>query len=260
MRDWLSEYDDRSYLRIPSNLALIWQQRWWKCTGKTFHLMGLPLELREIIYQHAFGSKIFPVGDDSVRLAPTIRQFRSMYADHSMDSYWDSERAHNACASPYTGFTRFTYDRSDPRRVNYPSAFGPTMPNYNILFVSKQVFAEASKTVWERPRKYFLMAHVFLNTVTARPPTGYNWLSRIELDFNLREWFDFFGIQIHPHVHLELQDAGGRHLSQIPTLRELRMIFPSHDNTDEGNPWGYFRKENLYESWFMNSWTGLRCI
>lgn len=197
MGAWLLEYVDRSYLSPNSscevNLALIWQQRWWNRNEKTFRLMELPAEIRANIFQHVLGSEIYPVSneiwptsDSSVCLAPNSRQFDSMYGL--------SRRPEARMSSPYTGFTGNTFDRMDPRHVAGPLAFGPTLPNYSILFVSKQVFSEAAKAVWEGTRKYFLEPSVFSNALEARPPTSYNWISRIELDFDIQQWFGFFAI------------------------------------------------------------------
>jgi hypothetical protein len=71
LRKWLLDLPDRRLLDPAEHcseenrqLALSWQQRWWKVNGQVFPFMDLPTELRMQIYCHVLGPDIYPSTED----------------------------------------------------------------------------------------------------------------------------------------------------------------------------------------------------
>lgn len=141
------------------------QRKWWKLNGKTFNLLGLPAELRTIIYEHVLGPFLFPA---------------CIKTDTSPTVHW----GHGIKIS---GHCDHLYHRNAP------------VPNVALLQVSKQVYHEASKAGWEGTRRCFLshrdLEAVLRPGITA-PPS--KWLNKIILDFSMQECFMFLGVLKYP--------------------------------------------------------------
>lgn len=178
------------------------QRMWWKLNGKIFPLMKLPWELRLLIFEHALGTKIFPQTKYSER------------NDHSMVTF--------GYGDPRVS----TYGRSNSILITDTRPFSPTPPNYGILGVSKQVRCEALQAGWEGSREYFARELTFTTVVSCQmPPVGYNWLSRIELDFELLDYLHLFGIVRDTQIYFDPAGSKGPLLQNITSLRELYLRF-----------------------------------
>jgi hypothetical protein len=225
LSDWLKQLPVHERLFRDCKRRLLAQRTWWSKNGKVFRLMDLPTEIRMILFAHILGSKPHPLvipDEDKVCLSDcwgccgkdSIRQLRLP-----------------------TGFL----ERRCPEDFN---PFGRSTPNYEILNLGGQIGQlireEALKAAWEETYKHFLNEHDFVGVMTATPPSGYNWLTRIELNLHLDGYLPFFNIGVDPAIHIlpiRAKPCGGHYLKQISTLRELRLRFPSPLDIEWFNPW-----------------------
>lgn len=196
MRSWLLSF------HAGPETELKWQRKWWDSNEKAFPLMKLPPEVRAVIFRHALGSLMY---------------LRTAYIRNSL-------------------VEDLQYVRLADHKYGVGFDYGlASKPNYNILFLSKQVFKEAAQAAWVGTRKYFNDSDVFYNvTQLAKGPGGYDWLSRIELYLEFTGYLDLFGVSIHPYVRYANRQHVGRFLRRIPTLRDVSLEFPEKPYT---NPW-----------------------
>jgi len=116
-----------------------------------------------------------------------------------------------------------------------------------MMLANKTIRAEFFEACWEGTPKSFCHLDTFSRVVNAHPPREYNWISKVELDFNLSQWFEFFGIKILGlHVHVTEADFKGPLLKSIPTLKVLKLTFQNPRTTL--NPWETFYKENRQDT------------
>lgn len=226
LRVYLMELTGRAYAQELKNprLLLLSQQAEWDRNGKTFPLMDLPPEVRAIILRHVMGSKIYP-------------QERSYYGYTYVFRSEESEDFEFEGYEPRDGlFPNYMYE--------YPKRFNPfrtTAPNDEILRIrgrtGRLIREEALKAAWEGAWKVFAKPAHLQNVLQfgVIPPRGFNWISKVELNFSTAEYFDFFGVSLRPRVHVRVQDSNGPLLGQIPTLRKLALAFPCP--YDDGNTW-----------------------
>jgi hypothetical protein len=93
--------------------------------------------------------------------------------------------------------------------------------NYSLLRVNQAVRAKALQVSWA----HFKTTAMFHKVLCFRSHSfGPTWLSKIELKFDLLQWFEFFGVNIGlPGSATRL--AG--YLKRIPALKRLSLVFPS---------------------------------
>jgi hypothetical protein len=157
LKDWLVKLPRRDVLLRDRNRAFQTQQIWWDHNGKHFRFMELPDELQLCVLKQVMGGVIYP----SVH-----------FTFATVQGIWQ----------PLPGAARVVMgDRTLP------------VPNYNILRVSKDIKEKALQAGWEGTVKRFKTCLIFRSVlITPNLPTGYNWLTKVELKFNLVEYFLFF--------------------------------------------------------------------
>jgi len=187
------------------------QRGWWASNGQNFPIMTLPAEIRCEILRQILGGNIYPNARTHVDVQGPVVTLGS--------------RAHNG-----------------PMEDRMPSR--PDPPNYAILRANKQIQEEALQAAWEGTTKHF--SHwIFLETVVQAPnsPSGYHWLTHVQLCMDTKECYEFFGIGIYPVLRLLPQGSKGRLLQGISSLKSFEILFKSPYDS-YANPWSLLHLEN----------------
>jgi hypothetical protein len=186
---------------VDYKLQIRFQQTWWSRNGKCFPLMdeALPAEVRSIIYRHVLGENVYPAVDGTSKVT-----FGSMSANLSWGDINSPER----------------FDEDDIMKRS-------DFPNYNILYVNSRVTHKALKTAWEAGYKHFVKPHLFESALASIRPPAYNWLNRIHLNFDLSDFFMFFGIHIDPIVRIDQSQSVRTLFEGLPArgLKHLELYF-----------------------------------
>ncbi|KAF2130386.1 hypothetical protein P153DRAFT_356163 [Dothidotthia symphoricarpi CBS 119687] len=212
------------------------QRKWWRLNGQKFRLLDLPAEVRMLVFEHAFGPRLYPLStvsahdafDESARQNAAVKLGLGRYnaKDH---------------ANPHTGLSWLT-SGCPANTIDYTVP----APNLALLRVSKQVFREALCAGWENTRKTFFSPRHFASVLDAGITPSFNWLNKLILDFSMKEWFEFFGITFRPVFHMEFAECLGYLLLTLPTLVSLQIWFRSPDDGWKYSPWGCFDTLSLY--------------
>jgi hypothetical protein len=118
-------------------------------------------------------------------------------------------------------------------------------PNLRMLRVCKQVHGEALQVGWENSTKHFQDTRKFYSIATSPDKPPFNWLSRIELNFDYTDYFAFFGFRFfwEEWQRAELYTPNhGTLLANIPTLKSLWFTLPDPYYACE-NPWSTYDDE-----------------
>jgi hypothetical protein len=199
------------------------QRHWWKVNKKLFWLMGLPLEVRNVIYEYAFGP-VYP------------------YTTVSRALMEDDEGLSNARVVYGRGLPKVGVEDDRWNRRHYKwLALSDTEAariggccNLALLRASLQVHSEALKVGWESTRKCFADPELFATVLeTARKGTtpSFNWLNKLQLGFTSDVYVSFFGMQFDGSANTGwLRDVSqGRPRAQLllrlPNLRDLQLRF-----------------------------------
>ncbi|KAF1967071.1 hypothetical protein BU23DRAFT_406350, partial [Bimuria novae-zelandiae CBS 107.79] len=163
------------------------QRIWWSRNGKHFPLMCLPRELRALIYRHALETYVYPQEN-----LGTIKHVRPSDGDFCREAGRQASEA----------------------------------PNYSLLRVSKQVYAEAKAAPWRGTPKHFVCPQQTEDVIiNANVGPAYNWLTKLHLNFSLDDHYDFLGIKIEPFLHIRSQDSRSALLKSISNLEEVEFFF-----------------------------------
>jgi hypothetical protein len=123
-------------------------------------------------------------------------------------------------------------------------------PNYAIMCLDKQTRDEVLQAGWAGTWKHFTGLLDLSDVLgTSNPPSDYDWLNRIHLNFSIAEYLRLFGVIIDPFVHIQPSRNQGPLLQGISIIKHLELFFqdPYLSGT---NPWGVFYYVNLFKSWF----------
>jgi hypothetical protein len=63
------------------------------------------------------------------------------------------------------------------------------------------------------------------------------WLNKVLLDFHMSERFTFFGVEVHPHFHMESLFSLGYIITALPGLSDLQFWFRSPNDGWHCSPW-----------------------
>ncbi|KAF2838275.1 hypothetical protein M501DRAFT_1017296 [Patellaria atrata CBS 101060] len=197
------------------------QWRWWVRNGKTFDIMRLPSEIRELLYFHTLGFSITPVSK-SIPPFPKARP------------KWHAKLGQRQCAfallprgspeQPVSPLHKMTTDR----------------PNLEILRLNKQIGEEALYMAWTRTPKYFSMPWHAYGFFRALDTVPYTALRVLHLDFEMKDWFIFFGVSLPGIMNTFRSEFGcGKKLKEITQIQMLTMEFPSTKYGALYDPWAY---------------------
>ena len=228
VKKWLLELGDNSILikRSASSITNFWYSR----GGKIFRLMDLPSEIRLMIFEQV----IAPGGE----VYPLSKLPKSGWRPDS--TAVGRESAHVTLGIGYNkdhlGLGYMGWCQSTMLEYREPTA----APNLTLLYVSKQVQAEALQAGWEGLKRCFIDHHIFTATVDSKIGVAqrFNILGRIQLGFTTKSWFEFFGIEVSPHSFLQNMAASlGHYLAGLKDGCQLELRFRDPQDGCSGHPW-----------------------
>ncbi|KAK5166476.1 uncharacterized protein LTR77_008019 [Saxophila tyrrhenica] len=206
--EWLSIFKAPPNRSLRKNATQI-QQQWWDKNGKTFNIMGLPVELRRLIFEQATCVEHFPIP--------------YTYTDDVLS---------------YCGRGAELSGRDNPRRKAEKKVIGT--PNISLLFANKQIYEEIKSHLQYAATKAFVSEFGLGSYI--HPPESSNMagllkLRHITLDFDDEEYVRFFGCS-SALGRVDLAEDGGAHLlEKLPSLKSIRIHFKSrlpHDHWNSG--------------------------
>jgi hypothetical protein len=191
--------------------TILAQQLWWAKTGKSFHLMSLPLELRLVILRFILGENIYPC------------------TYHNVDTH------RIEVGLGYKG-------QQVPSQIEEPGlAARPDAPNYAVFRLNKSLRQEALRAGFQGNRKHFSSEFNLAPVIHASVTCTYNQLSRIYLHQTISEYFNLFGIYTRPVFRRSARVCDGSLLAGIAGLKHLELFFTS--------PYGAHREENPWTAY-----------
>ncbi|KAF1965680.1 hypothetical protein BU23DRAFT_604019 [Bimuria novae-zelandiae CBS 107.79] len=212
--EWHDEYVWK--MRGGPQLQLENQIMWWKNNGKSFRIMDLPLEMRELIYLQILGGGIVLPKVDGNRV--------------TMDN----------------GLTIGPKDRTGFKRD--PDIAPPYLP---FLQVRRQIYEEAKKTIWTAATKRF---HATSDLNGFSIPIIHHYghpqaLNRIQLEFSAALYFQLVGIRPRFGAPFGNFVADPRaltfaQLKALETVQHLDFRFISPKHPKAADPW-----DTLYRAW-----------
>ncbi|KAF2814582.1 uncharacterized protein BDZ99DRAFT_471993 [Mytilinidion resinicola] len=193
------------------------QAMWWARNGKQFRVMELPKELRLAVFGQAIG-----VG---------------LYSEASFRATEDGEEIW--IASLGYGYKPPEEWAGTARRADIVD-----VPNYALLRVSKQVYAECRDAAFLSRVSFADQTHAdilpLLKTLRVLIP---NVFTHIGLSFSMMEYIYFFGIRVQPWLdegRIASPPPACNFLLNVPTLQRLGIKLPSpiqldHDVREENS-------------------------
>ncbi|KAF2642595.1 hypothetical protein P280DRAFT_448119 [Massarina eburnea CBS 473.64] len=240
LKEWLLTIPDPDLIKHPVPPCER-MHKWWKRNGRTFDFLGLPEDIRHIVYEYALGPEIYPLGtvnrsqiddDLSRHNAPIIFGFG--YSNMRMQ-----DAPHNLYALntvPYVSMSRDIVQR----------------PNTNLLLTCRTVYNEAVKIGWEATKKYFLDPQLFSIVADSRvgPAARFNCLGKISLDFTNAAWFHFFGVEVDANTNalsFNSEQSMSKYLTKdkLPNLVALDLRFR---NPEDGNAWSPWQQNYCHRT------------
>jgi len=138
------------------------------------------------------------------------------------------------------GLSYMMWGRYHPQEARDPVA----SPNLSLLYVSKQVHAEALRAGWEGLKRCFIDHQIF--TAVADSKVGvsqqFNVLGCIQLSFTMKSWLKFFGIEVHDTdttVTRDVSTSLGRYLGALDEKCNLELRFRDPRDGYHGDPFRY---------------------
>jgi hypothetical protein len=212
-KQWL---DFRQWLllkRHPESLVgkagYVAQYKWYKLNGKKFRLMDLPVELRLMIFERTLGRYLY-----SLRKVDNVRQ--TSFVNWGLGLPNPNEFHHHKM--PFA---------SDEHTI---AGYTACKPNLAVLQVSKQVKDEALQAGWQDTRKCFFDPYHFTSILGIRKIPYSNWLRKVILHFTMEGWFQFFGVQQWPDLHINTTHSRVYLLATLPDVVNLQIWFRSLDD------------------------------
>ncbi|KAF2830611.1 hypothetical protein CC86DRAFT_164001 [Ophiobolus disseminans] len=209
----------------------------WQRNGRVFGFMDLPVDARNTIYEHVFGREIYPLP--------------------KMDGTWQDEFVRRVTGIVLgAGYTQKLIESYDYKSMRFDDfvheAYKPVhTPNLAVLRVRKQVCEEALKIGWESALKCFNDDQLFVLVAEAKlgPLLKFNCLNKIQLNFTLKGWFRFFGVEVNPTISILETDSNAALLTKAksPKLRRLEMRFRSPEDGYIGNHWLRFNAHDHFD-------------
>ncbi|KAF2116090.1 hypothetical protein BDV96DRAFT_645436 [Lophiotrema nucula] len=202
LKVWLLSLCSPEILHGPQGLKA--QRRWFSRNGQIFHLLDLPRELRDAVYQQALGPEVYPlstVSKNQIHALPSIQ------------------------------VARITLGLGGSPTTNLETKYRP-------FAVNRQVYDEALNAAWNLNRKCFFDPRIFNTVVQAHASnlSKYNWLCKLQLNFTNMAYFHFFGLTVHSDG-LRLGNSKGAIISGLQNLVDLRIRFRSLDDGWNGSLW-----------------------
>jgi hypothetical protein len=95
------------------------------------------------------------------------------------------------------------------------------------------------------------LVEILTAPISATP--NFKWLTRIQTDFDVLQYFEFFGVKIDPILHIVATDSKGDLPKTCPGLIDLELFFRDPYNQDyyDSNPWEHYTIPHSHNSWFQ---------
>lgn len=209
--DWAKTVKSPSDPMLLGKKGVHAQQQWWAKIGKTFDVMRLPAELRNLVCEQAIGAEHFPQSD------PVIYQ---------STPFW------------YCGDGPRNMLNDEPGHIATKSRIG--RPNINLMFSCKQVYLEMKSHARNGTTKIFEDLAGLLHYIDHRAyfaVGGTDNLRHITLDFDDDDHIKFFDVKNHPSP--EPNATLLRQLSKLNSIRiHLRSVIPPNFSHEKCvSPW-----------------------
>ncbi|KAF1850154.1 uncharacterized protein K460DRAFT_350253 [Cucurbitaria berberidis CBS 394.84] len=218
IKDWLLRFADTDLLRRRGTTSVTYFFR--KRSKQPFRLMDLPVEIRLMIFEFAIApaGKVYPRSKASKNDWP---------ADVSKVKPQDEHIT-----------LGIGYNNTSSQRVEVYQETPP--PNLSLLYINKKVKDEALKAGWEGLKRCFVDYPAFSSVAESKigVATRFNILGHIELSFTSKAWFEFFGIEVKPIIHLTESISLGHHLTRLNERTHLEIRFRDPEDGYIGDPWG----------------------
>jgi hypothetical protein len=185
--------------------------------------MQLPAELGLEIFQQVFGGNVYP----HIQHVPTLGANVVVLGSN--------------------------HRNSPPRRYHdVESAARPDPPNYTTLRVNKTIRAEALKAGWEGTAKRFVEVDSLIDMLAApvSATPSFKWLTQVQIEFDFLQYFEFFGVKIHPTLQIVAADSKGSLLKVCTSLIDLELFFRDPYSIHD-NPWQTFVDRRYSDDWFQ---------
>jgi hypothetical protein len=216
-------------------------RRMWKANDKYFRILDLPGELRNKIYEHALGGEIYPLS--TVNTAQMHDPLGRQNARLILGAGYNYKMVHGRYAAGGS-----LAHLVPGRLFEEPCRRAIWEPNLALLRVSQQVRDEVLYQGWAVMRKRFFHPIIFTAAVDARLGSAmrYAYLSCIELGFDNKQYFKFFGACLDRQFHINTQSCFAQHLLNLPGVKNLQLRFRSLEEGWSSSPWdGMPRKQDL---------------
>jgi hypothetical protein len=210
LKEWLLTIPHKDVGRNRTRLQML--RVFWKRNGKVFRLFELPVEMRQVVYEHALGRDVHP----RVKVVNRRNDNVVLEAEYTRNMSNDGVPEDRAPIHP---------------------------PNLALLQVCEHIHNDAMKTEWESALKCFNHPNPFYDIVAkVGPLRKFNGLAKVQLNFTLRAWFHFFGIlvDVDGDLPISLHESVSRGVlltkDRLPKLDYLEMRFRDPQDGYADNP------------------------
>jgi hypothetical protein len=244
VKDWLLKAGDDSTLQLRGASSIKYFLR--KRDPNKFRLMDLPTELSLMIFERVVAPKgeVYSLSKAlKAQWRPDVTTAERQNAHLSLGIGYDGIPHIRDGALSYM----FGEDSDDP--LEHQKRISP--PSLVLLYVSKQVQAEALTVGWEGVKRCFLQPSLF--TIVADSNIGVATLGRIQFSFPMKAWFKFFGLAVDPSLSHDTAASQGHYLAALDEKCRLELRFRDLDDGFRGDPLyeGYTSCQSVLVDWIM---------
>ena len=239
---------------------------WWNSNGKSFRILDLALELRELLYVAIIGTVIFP------KITTTDPWKNSAIASHT------HQRQRLVLGNGHS------YPQQRGQKKHDPSI---APPNLAILQLNKQIYDEALQAAWRCSTKRFRGVDLIMRSEPA-PNTQYKTLTNalqkfvaiapaleithhalnnVQLELTAAQYFQLLGFTpVYGNPWAQTSHWNTFHiraLRNMTTLSKLDLRFISPKHADAKCPWSIYPGEHscqkVWIDWFLEMAAPLLC-
>ena len=210
------------------------QWQWWQTITKTFRLMDLPKELREIVMLYALGKRVHI--EITMNPDPSGREVEGTTISITQSCSFDDPQCR-----PF-----------GIRDTTLPDAIPAT--NMGMLYLNKDLRARALDILRFDTTKCCDKIYQLQCIIKPSIPRDFTqYVRRLELSFTNAEYRSFFGVRVAPFntIQEHIAKPTASILLQLPHLQRLDLFFRS-TITLENSAWAGVRREDFPEMVLTN--------